>query len=69
MGGAAPANAGLGRIALARGEAAKAVGFFEQALAAQPEASSLHHQLSLALAAASGLASIDTVAGPDAGAR
>jgi tetratricopeptide (TPR) repeat protein len=50
--GAAPANAGLGRIALARGEAAKAVVFFEQALAAQPEASSLHHQLSLALAAA-----------------
>ena len=49
--GLAPVNAGLGRIAMARGKAAEAVVFFEQALAAQPEASSLHHQLSLALAA------------------
>lgn len=50
--GLAPVNAGLGRIAMARGRAAEAVVFFERALAAQPEASSLHRQLSLALAAA-----------------
>lgn len=49
--GAAAGEAGLGRLALARGDARKAVEHFERALAAQPEADALHGQLALALAA------------------
>ena len=54
--GVAAAYAGLGRLALARGEARQAAEFFDKALAAQPEASALHHQASLALAAAGDVA-------------
>lgn len=53
--GVAAGHAGLGRLALARGDAKAAVEHYDQAIAAQPEASALRHQLSLALAAAGDL--------------
>lgn len=53
--GVAAGQAGLGRLALGRGDAKAAVAHYEKAIAAQPEANALHHQLSLALAAAGDL--------------
>ena len=53
--GVAAGHAGLGRLALARGDAKAAVEHYDKAIAAQPEASALRHQLSLALAAAGDL--------------
>ncbi len=50
--GSAAGHAGLGRLALARRDATAAIASFENALAAQPEANALHHQLALAYAAA-----------------
>lgn len=46
--GEAAGHAGLGRIALDRGEPAKAVEHLEKALEAQPEATALHYSLGLA---------------------
>lgn len=47
-GASAPALYGLGRTAAARGRHRDAVDLFERALALQPEAGSIHHQMGLA---------------------
>jgi len=53
--GLAGGYAGLGHLAMARAEGAKAAAYFRQALEAQPEATALHRDLSLAYAAAGDL--------------
>jgi tetratricopeptide (TPR) repeat protein len=50
--GAAAALAGLGRVAFERGDPRRAIERLERALALQPGATSLHHQLGLAYRAA-----------------
>jgi len=47
-GSSTPAMAGLGKIELSRKEFARAVHYFEAALQAEPEASSLHYPLAMA---------------------